>query len=96
MGSAEKGRAPHLTDYPDKPRACVDAGYIGCMTTFAGQMDFSGPQPFNVSIEAEEAVGQPVGAPILGPSLPVVVQEITPEPNLYAPIRHGVANGAIR
>lgn len=60
------------------------------MTTFAGQMDFSAPQPFNVSIEAEEAPCQPVAAPVIGPALPVVAQEITPEPNLYPRQRYGV------
>ena len=37
------------------------------MTTFAGQMDFTAPQPFNVPIEAEDVPRQPQGAPVLGP-----------------------------
>ena len=60
------------------------------MTTFAGQMDFTAPQPFNVPIEAEEAPCQPSSAPMLGPSLPVVAQEITPDRDLYPRQRHGV------
>lgn len=60
------------------------------MTTFAGQMDFTGPQPFNVSIEAEEAPCQPVAAPVLGPAVPGAPQEITPDRDLYPPRRHGV------
>lgn len=60
------------------------------MTTFAGQMDFTGPQPFNVEISAEEAPCQPVAAPILGPAVPVVAQEISPDRDLYPRQRHGV------
>jgi hypothetical protein len=60
------------------------------MTTFAGQMDFTGPQPFNVEIEAEEVPCQPVGAPLLGPSMPVVAQEITADVDLYPPRGRGV------
>jgi hypothetical protein len=60
------------------------------MTTFAGVMDFNAPQPFNVSIEAEDAPGQPTAAPVLGPALPVVAQEITADVDLYPVRRHGV------
>lgn len=66
------------------------------MTTFAGVMDFTGPQPFNVSIEAEEAPCQPVAAPILGPAVPVVAQEISPDRDLYPRQRHGVRRGIVR
>lgn len=60
------------------------------------QRDFTGPQPFNVELSAEDAPGQPVSDAVVGPAIPVAPQDITPEPNLYAPIRHGVANGVIR
>ena len=60
------------------------------MTTFAGVMDFTGPQPFNVDIRAEDVPDQPVAAPVLGPALPVVAQEITPDRDLYPKQRHGV------
>ena len=65
------------------------------MTTFAGQMDFSGPQPFNVSV-ADEGAGID-GAGVLGPSIPVVAQELTPEPQLYPAAGRGMrGDGAIR
>lgn len=60
------------------------------MTTFAGQMDFSGPQPFNVELCAEEAPFQPKAAPLIAPSLPVVAQEITQDQDLYPPRGRGV------
>lgn len=66
------------------------------MTTFAGHMDFTGPQPFNVSIEAEDVPNAPVAIPILGPAVPVVAQEITPDRDLYPVQRHGVRRGVVR
>lgn len=66
------------------------------MTTFAGQMDFTGPQPFNVDISAEEAPCQPVAAPILGPAVPVVAQDITSDRDLYPPRGRGVRPGVVR
>lgn len=60
------------------------------MTTFAGQMDFSGPQPFNVSIEAEEAPCQPMSAPVLDGDIPLAEQVITPDRDLYTHHRRGV------
>lgn len=64
--------------------------YTGGMTTFAGQMDFSGPQPFNVSIEAEDALCQPPREPVMGAAVPLVLQEITPDYDLYRRLRYGV------
>lgn len=66
------------------------------MTTFAGRMDFTGPQEFNVSIEAEDVPHAPVAMPILGPAVPVVAQEITPDADLYPRQRHGVRRGVVR
>ena len=66
------------------------------MTTFAGQMDFTGPQPFNVEIRAEEVPCAPVAMPILGPAVPVVAQEISPERDLYPPRGRGVRQGVVR
>ena len=66
------------------------------MTTFAGQMDFTGPQPFNVSIEAEDVPCQPAPMPVLGPVVPPVAQEISPERDLYPPRGRGVRPGVVR
>lgn len=66
------------------------------MTTFAGRMDFTGPQPFNVSIEAEDVPHAPAPMPILGPAVPVVAQEITPDRDLYPVRGRGVRPGVVR
>ena len=55
------------------------------------------PQPFNVEIGPEESATPHVGMPVGGPSLPVVAQEITPEPDLYPRFRYGVVpKGRVR
>ncbi|MCC7186394.1 MAG: hypothetical protein IT185_09160 [Acidobacteria bacterium] len=56
--------------------------------------DFRSPQPFNVEIGPEGATVPRAG--VVGPSLPVVRQELTPEPDLYPPPARGVADGVIR
>jgi hypothetical protein len=56
-------------------------------------MDFLAPQPFNVEIGPEPDVAAPA---VVGPFVPVVPQEITPEPDLYPPRQHGVMHGGIR
>ena len=66
------------------------------MTTFAGRMDFTGPQPFNVSIETEDVPHAPVPMLVLGPTLPVVAQEVTPDRELYPRQRYGVRRGIVR
>ena len=66
------------------------------MTTFAGQMDFTGPQPFNVEIHAEDVPHVPVAMPVLGPAVPPVPQEITPDRDLYPPRGRGVRPGVVR
>ena len=66
------------------------------MTTFAGRMDFTGPQPFNVSIEAEDVPHAAVAMPVLGPAVPVVAQEVTPDRDLYPRQRYGVRRGIVR
>jgi len=58
--------------------------------------DFTGPQPPNVEIGPEADVTPHVAMPVLGPALPVVQQEITPEPDLYPRVRHGVRPGVVR
>lgn len=66
---------------------------------YFGAMDFTAPQPFNVEIgPASEAQVTPHEAmPVLGPALPVVAQEITPEPDLYPVQRYGVVpKGRVR
>lgn len=66
------------------------------MTTFAGVMDFTGPQPFNVEIRAEDVPHAPAPMPILGPAVPPVAQEISPERDLYPPRGRGVRPGVVR
>ena len=66
------------------------------MTTFAGRMDFTKPQPFNVEIRAEDVPHAPVAMPVLGPSVPVVAQDITPDRDLYPPRGRGVVAGKPR
>jgi hypothetical protein len=56
--------------------------------------DFTTPQPFNVEIGPD--VEPPASAGVAAPSVPVVAQEITPDPDLYPPRRHGVMHGGIR
>ena len=60
---------------------------------YAWGMDFLAPQPFNVEIGPEPDVAAPA---VVGPFVPVVPQEITPEPDLYPPRQHGVMHGGIR
>lgn len=57
---------------------------------------FTAPQPFNVEIGPEPEVTPAGRAPVAGPSLPVLLQEITPEPDLYPRVPYGVVHGAIR
>jgi hypothetical protein len=52
--------------------------------------DFTAPQPFNVEIGPEPQVTPHAAMPVLGPAVPPVAQEITPDRDLYPPIRHGV------
>ena len=59
-------------------------------------MDFTGPQPFNVQIGPEADIAPPVRMPVLGPALPEVKQEITPDKDLYPPRGRGVRNGVVR
>jgi hypothetical protein len=60
-------------------------------------MDFLAPQPFNVEIGPEPDVAAPVRMPVLGPAVPPVEQEITPDRDLY-PVRsrRGVRPGVVR
>lgn len=57
---------------------------------------FTAPQPFNVEIGPEPEVTPAGRAHVVGPSLPVLLQEITPEPDLYPRVPYGVVHGAIR
>lgn len=58
---------------------------------------FLEPQPYNVPIEPEDCATPHVGMPVLGPAVPVVEQEMTPEPDLYPRFRHGVVpRGRVR
>lgn len=58
---------------------------------------FTAPQPFNVEIGPEESATPHVAMPLLGGAVPVVAQEITPEPDLYPRMRHGVVpKGRVR
>lgn len=58
---------------------------------------FTAPQPFNVEIGPEESATPHAAMPVGGPTLPVVAQEITPEPDLYPKRRHGVVpKGRVR
>ena len=61
------------------------------MTTFARQMDFDGPQPFNVDMTPERSLYPVVrfGKQIRA-TVPVVAQEITQDRNLYPPRGRGV------
>lgn len=58
--------------------------------------DFRAPQPFNVAIGPEPDIAAPVTMPVLGPAVPVVAQEITPDIDLYPKQRHGVRRGVVR
>lgn len=58
--------------------------------------DFRAPQPFNVEIGPESDIAPPVRMPVLGPALPNVPQEITPDRDLYPPRGRGVRNGVVR
>lgn len=58
---------------------------------------FLAPQPFNVEIAPEVSATPHVAMPVLGPALPVVPQEITPEPDLYPQHPRGVVpRGRVR
>lgn len=59
--------------------------------TFAGVMDFDGPQPFNVELAPEPSLYPVARFGQLGRrKIPVVRQEITPDRDLYPRRRHGV------
>lgn len=58
--------------------------------------DFRAPQPFNVEIGPEPDVTPRGHMPVLGPSQPVVAQEITPDRELYPPRGRGVRPGVVR
>ncbi len=51
---------------------------------------FTAPQPFNVELGPEESATPHVAMPVAGPALPVVAQELTPEPDLYPKVPYGV------
>ena len=51
---------------------------------------FLEPQPFNVEIGPEVDIAPPVLMPVVAPSLPVVVQTITFDVDLYPRQRHGM------
>jgi hypothetical protein len=57
---------------------------------------FEAPQPFNVEIVPEQGATPHVAMPVLGPALPVVAQEITPDRDLYTRQRHGMRPGVVR
>ena len=57
---------------------------------------FLAPQPFNVEIGPEESATPHVDMPVGGPVVPVVPQEITPDRDLYPPVRYGVRRGVVR
>lgn len=52
--------------------------------------DFLSPQPFNVEIGPEPQVTPHEAMPVLGPAVPPVAQEITPDRELYPARKHGV------
>lgn len=52
--------------------------------------DFRAPQPFNVEIGPEPQVTPHEAMPVLGPAVPPVAQEITPDRELYPPRGRGV------
>lgn len=56
---------------------------------------FLNPQPFNVEIEAEGEVTPSGRMPVMAPSIPVVVQEITADVDFYPPTG-GVQPGIVR
>lgn len=59
--------------------------------------DFTGPQPFNVEIGPEPLVTPHEAMLVLGPSVPPVEQEITPDRDLYPRrVRYGLRNGVVR
>jgi len=58
--------------------------------------DFRSPQPFNVEIGAEPDVTPHEAMPVLGPAVPPVAQEITPDRELYPARGRGVRNGVVR
>lgn len=58
--------------------------------------DFRAPQPFNVSIGPEPDVTPHVLMPVGGPTLPEVLQEISPDRDLYPARGRGVRNGVVR
>ena len=58
--------------------------------------DFTGPQPFNVEIGDDPKVTPHAAMPVLGPAVPVVEQEITPDRELYPKVRYGVRRGVVR
>jgi hypothetical protein len=57
---------------------------------------FTDPQPFNVALGPEPDIAPPVRMPVISPAVPVVVQEITPDRDLYPRRRGGVRNGVVR
>jgi len=58
--------------------------------------DFREPQPFNVPIGPEAQVTPHEPMPVLGPAVPPVEQEITPDRDLYPPRGRGVRPGVVR
>lgn len=58
--------------------------------------DFRAPQPFNVEIGPEPDVTPRGFMPVLGPSQPVVPQEISVDRELYPPRGRGVRPGVVR
>jgi hypothetical protein len=58
--------------------------------------DFTSPQPFNVTIGPDPDIAPPVRMPVLGPALPEVRQEITPDRDLYPARGRGVRPGVVR
>ncbi len=58
--------------------------------------DFLSPQPFNVEIGPEPQVTPHEAMPVLGPAVPPVAQEITPDRELYPARGRGVRNGVVR
>ena len=58
--------------------------------------DFRAPQLFNVEIGPEPDVTPHVPMPVGGPTLPVVVQEISADRDLYPARGPGVKPGIVR